>query len=88
MVPLEEGSNPERIGRPLFIKVGPHRQKDLKKIVNNAKKYIEVVTALFILMKENKKWWLLPIFIIFAILSFFICLTGNQPVIPAIYSIF
>ena len=48
----------------------------------------EVLTALYILLKQNRKWWLIPIFIVLAFLSLFIALTGNQALLPAIYALF
>lgn len=48
----------------------------------------ELLIALFILVKENKKWWLLPLLMILAFLSLFVHLTGNQSILPAIYALF
>lgn len=48
----------------------------------------ELLLYLYILIKENKKWWLLPFLIVLGILSLFVSLTGNQSILPAIYAIF
>lgn len=48
----------------------------------------ELLIYLFILIKENKKWWLLPLFLILAFLSLFAGLTGNTAILPAIYALF
>ncbi|MDD5568012.1 MAG: DUF5989 family protein [Candidatus Omnitrophota bacterium] len=49
---------------------------------------LELLKALFLLIKLNKKWWLLPLLAILAFLGLFISLTGNQSVLPAIYALF
>ena len=60
-------------------------RKDLPlKFSNNR----EVLLFLFIVIKENKKWWLLPLFLILAFLSLFANLTGNTTILPAIYALF
>ncbi|MDD5560805.1 MAG: DUF5989 family protein [Candidatus Omnitrophica bacterium] len=48
----------------------------------------EILVSLFILIKENKKWWLLPFLFVLAILGIFVCFTGNQSILPAIYALF
>jgi len=59
---------------------------DIKKthFANNKK----LLVSLFILIKENKKWWLLPFLLILVILGIFVSLTGNQSILPAIYALF
>lgn len=47
-----------------------------------------VLKEIFILIKTNKKWWLMPIFLVFAFLSIFIVLAGGSSVLPAIYALF
>ena len=37
---------------------------------------------------ETKKWWLLPILLVLAMLSLFAALTGSSSVLPAIYALF
>lgn len=48
----------------------------------------KLLKEIFQLIKENKKWWLLPIFLVFAVLSIFIVLAGGSSILPAIYSVF
>ncbi len=48
----------------------------------------ELLLMLFIMIKENKKWWLLPFLFVLGFLSLFISLTGNQSILPAIYALF
>ncbi|MBD3264818.1 MAG: hypothetical protein GF375_06925 [Candidatus Omnitrophica bacterium] len=49
---------------------------------------IDFLMALFILIRTNKKWWLLPLLLILGFLGIFISLTGNQSILPAIYALF
>ncbi|MCD4781350.1 MAG: DUF5989 family protein [Candidatus Omnitrophica bacterium] len=49
---------------------------------------MELLMELYILIKENKKWWLLPFLFVLAFLGLFISLTGNQSILPAIYALF
>jgi len=39
-------------------------------------------------LKHSKRWWLLPIVIIMALLSVFIILTSGSPIFPMIYALF
>ena len=48
----------------------------------------ELIKALLMLIIVNKKWYLLPLLIILALLGLFITLTGNHSVLPAIYALF
>ena len=48
----------------------------------------DVLLALFVLIKNNKKWWLLPLLIVLAFLSLFVSLSSNNSVLPAIYALF
>ncbi|MFC1889585.1 DUF5989 family protein [Thermodesulfobacteriota bacterium] len=60
-------------------------QKDLPlKFENNR----ELLLFLFLMIRENKKWWLLPLLFVLAILSLFASLTGNTSILPAIYALF
>jgi hypothetical protein len=46
------------------------------------------VTELFAFMRQRKKFWLLPIFVIFALLGSLIVFTKSTAVAPFIYAIF
>lgn len=48
----------------------------------------DLLIYLFLLIKENKKWWLLPLLFVLALLGLFVGLTGNQSILPAIYAFF
>lgn len=47
-----------------------------------------ILKELFSLIRQNKKWWLLPILAVFAVLSFLMVLVGGTSVLPAIYALF
>lgn len=48
----------------------------------------EILWEIFMLIRINRKWWLLPFFIVLALLSLFCGLAGNQTILPAIYALF
>lgn len=52
------------------------------------KQNFRMLKEIFVLLKTHKKWWLMPIFFIFAVLSMFIVLVGGGSILPAIYAIF
>jgi hypothetical protein len=48
----------------------------------------EFVTELWAFMKERKKFWLLPIFIVLLLLGTLIILTQGSAIAPFIYTLF
>jgi len=54
------------------------------RFTNNTK----LLISLFVLIKENRKWFLLPLLLVLALLGIFVSLTGNQSILPAIYALF
>ena len=48
----------------------------------------ELLLFLFLAIKENRRWWLLPLLLVLALLSIFVSLTGNTSLLPAIYALF
>ncbi|HAF95074.1 MAG: hypothetical protein A2X34_00645 [Elusimicrobia bacterium GWC2_51_8] len=48
----------------------------------------DILLYLFVLIRQNKKWWLLPFLFVLAFLSIFVSLSGNQAILPAIYALF
>lgn len=64
--------------------------KDIKKksLKENFKTNNKMLKEIFLLIKKNKKWWLMPIFFVFAILSLFLTLAGGSSILPAIYALF
>ncbi len=61
--------------------------KTIKK-ESRIKNNIYLLYNLFLLIKQRKKWWLLPLLVILFLLSLFVSLTGNQSILPAIYTLF
>lgn len=60
----------------------------MKKKSTFTKNNKEILWQIFILIKESKKWWLLPLLLILMFLSLFVSLTGSQTILPAIYALF
>lgn len=58
--------------------------RDLPKFKNNR----ELLVYLYLMIRENKKWWLLPWLLVLAFLGIFMSLTGNASLLPAIYALF
>ncbi len=48
----------------------------------------ELLLYLFLMIRENRKWWLLPWLLVLGVLSIFVSLTGNASLLPAIYALF
>jgi hypothetical protein len=83
-------SNHSRERGPCFDRereeMNPKIKSNEKK--NNWKGNRELLIYLFILIKQNKKWWLVPLLLVLAFLGLFVSLTGNQSILPAIYALF
>jgi hypothetical protein len=47
-----------------------------------------MLKEIYALIVVNKKWWLLPIFVVLALLSTFLVLAGGHSILPAIYALF
>lgn len=58
------------------------------KKIEEVKNRLELLILLFIMIKERRKWWLLPFLLLLAILSLFINIFNSQPILPAIYTFF
>ena len=58
--------------------------RDLPQFKNNR----ELLVFLFVMIRENRKWWLLPMLLVLAFLGIFMSLTGNASLLPAIYALF
>ncbi len=63
-------------------------KKPAKKTLPQMNSNKDLLIYLFLLIKENKKWWLLPLLFVLALLGLFVGLTGNQSILPAIYAFF
>jgi hypothetical protein len=49
---------------------------------------MEFIKEFFLFIKERKKWWLVPLILVFAILGGLIFLTNGSALAPFIYSFF
>ncbi|WP_231563291.1 DUF5989 family protein [Salegentibacter sp. Hel_I_6] len=49
---------------------------------------MEFIKEFFLFLKERKKWWLVPLMLIFLILGSFIFITNGSALAPFIYSLF
>jgi len=65
------------------IKKGTPKRKNSRIDTNR-----ELVIELFFMIKNTKKWWLLPFLFVLAFLSLFVSLTGSSSILPAIYALF
>jgi hypothetical protein len=60
-------------------------KKSYKETVKENK---QILVEIYTMIKTNKKWWLMPIFLVFAFLTIFLSLAGGGSVLPAIYALF
>ncbi len=49
---------------------------------------IKIIVEFFEFLKDNKKWWLLPIVLVLLILGALLVLTQGSVVAPFIYTLF
>ncbi|MDP1676116.1 MAG: DUF5989 family protein [Bacteroidota bacterium] len=49
---------------------------------------LKILTEYFSFLKENKKWWLLPIVFVLVLFGLLIVLTKGSALAPFIYTIF
>lgn len=49
---------------------------------------LKIVTEYFSFLRENKKWWLLPIVVVLVAFGLLIVLTGGSSLAPFIYTLF
>ena len=49
---------------------------------------MEFLKELFSFIKERKKYWLIPIFLVLAVFGFLIVLTQGTAIAPFVYTIF
>ena len=48
----------------------------------------DLLLYLYLQIKMNKKWYLLPLLAVLGFLGLFVALTGNTSILPAIYALF
>lgn len=49
---------------------------------------MEFLKEFFLFLRERKKWWLMPLIIIFVVFGVLIFLTSGSALAPFIYSLF
>ncbi|WP_318342888.1 DUF5989 family protein [Flagellimonas baculiformis] len=49
---------------------------------------MEFLKEFFLFLKERKKWWLVPLIIIFVLFGILIYLTSSSALAPFIYTLF
>ncbi len=49
---------------------------------------LKILTEYFSFLKENKKWWLLPIVVVLVLFGLLIVLTKGSAIAPFIYTLF
>ncbi len=49
---------------------------------------LQIIAQYFAFMRQNKKWWILPIVIFLLLLGALILLTQGSPLAPLIYTLF
>ena len=54
----------------------------------NVKDRFAIVKETFTLLRERKKWWLLPILIFLVVFGVLIVLSGSSAIAPFIYTLF
>ncbi|MEW6203222.1 MAG: DUF5989 family protein [bacterium] len=48
----------------------------------------DLLLYMYLQIKMNRKWWLLPLLAVLGFLGLFVSLTGNASILPAIYALF
>ena len=59
-------------------------QNEIPKINSNR----DLLLYMFVQIKMNRKWYLLPLLAVLGFLGLFVGLTGNTSILPAIYALF
>ncbi len=59
-----------------------------KSVKERLKENWEVLSEIWSLILLHKRWALVPVFLVLAVLSLFISLAGGSSVLPAIYALF
>jgi hypothetical protein len=54
----------------------------------NAKARFEIIWETLALLRERKKWWLLPILILLLVFGVLVVLAGSSAIAPFIYTLF
>jgi hypothetical protein len=62
--------------------------KMIKDLISNFKKNTGLLKEIWQLIVKNKKWWLIPFFLVLCLFVFSIILVGGGSILPAIYTLF
>lgn len=68
----------------LYVKEKPL----LTEYIRQLKKNYGFLTNIWNLILKNKKWWLIPFFMVLCLLTFAVTIIGGGAILPAIYAIF
>ncbi|MAF77300.1 MAG: hypothetical protein CME63_10665 [Halobacteriovoraceae bacterium] len=60
----------------------------MKAFYINLKKTFTFLKEVWTLIVKNKKWWLIPFFILLCMFALMVALVGGGAILPAIYAIF
>jgi len=47
-----------------------------------------ILCYLFVVLRENKKWWLMPLLLVFGFVALFLSVVGGPSILPVIYTLF
>lgn len=54
----------------------------------SARGRFEIIRETFVLLRERKKWWLLPILIFILVFGILVVISGSSAIAPFIYTLF
>ncbi len=60
----------------------------MKAFYINLKKTLAFLKEIWTLIVKNKKWWLLPFFLVLCLFAVTLAVVGGGAILPAIYAIF
>lgn len=52
------------------------------------KEYLKVISEFYHMIRSHKKWWLVPILLVFALSALLLTLAGAEVVLPLMYMLF
>lgn len=64
------------------------RDKTQKPLFQRLKENQDILNRIFLMIITQKRWVLLPLFFLLAVLSLFMALVGGTSVLPVIYALF
>ena len=67
------------------IRLGPWSQRFNRSCVVGK---LQIVTEYFQFLRQQKKWWMLPIVMLMVLLGLLVLFTQGSPLAPFIYTIF